>query len=148
MIQQVLFVRGTLDFRLLKDVVIGGTVGYQIYQPRGFERAFHLPTFESNFFLEYVIRFKQKKKKVQKDSNYLTLRGEFFVNAGIPYLDENQDIAVLAGLYDFNVHLQYQIRPKVAAFLSLNNLIDNRNQRWYLYPQLGFNGMAGVEVRF
>lgn len=144
----IIFVRGTVDFRLLKDLVIGGTLGYQIYQPRNFERAFHLPTFESNFFLEYTFRFKQKKKKTNKDSNYLTARGEFFVNAGIPYLDENQSIAVLSGLYDFNLHLQYQITPKVAVFLDLNNLINNRNQRWYLYPQLGFNGMAGVEVRF
>lgn len=144
----IIFVRGTLDFRLLKNLVIGGTAGYQIYQTTNFERAFHLPVFESNFFLEYVFRFKQTKKKANKDSNYLTFRAEFFVNAGVPYLDENQEINVLNGLYDFNLHLQYQLSPKVAMFLDLNNLIDNRNQRWYLYPQLGFNGMAGVEMRF
>lgn len=144
----IIFVRGTVDFRLLKNLVIGGTAGYQIYQPTNWDKAFHLPTFESNFFVEYVFRFKNTKKKADKDSNYLTVRGELYINAGIPYLDENQKIEVLAGLYDFNLHVQYQLSSKVALFADLNNLINNRNQRWYLYPQLGFNGMVGVEMRF
>lgn len=147
----IIFVRGTIDFRLLKNLVVGGTIGYNIYNTRNFEKAFHLPTFESNFFISYDIFFNgknSKKKGNRKDSNYLTLKGELFINAGVPYLDENNSVQVLQGLYDFSVNLRYQVSNNFAIFADLNNIIHNQNQRWYLYRQLGFNGMVGVELKF
>ena len=154
----IVFVRGTLDFRLLDNLVVGGTAGFQAYNTTNFEKAFHLPTFESNFFVEYVFNFKGLKGKASKpktskgrksgNDSYLSLRGEVYINSGIPYLDENQNVALLQGLYDLNVGVHYQVSSNVGVFLDLNNLLHNRNQRWYLYPQLGFNGMVGVEVRF
>jgi hypothetical protein len=147
----IIFFRGTLDFRLLKDFVVGGTAGFRAFNTTNFEKAFHLPTFESNFFVEYTINFKataEQAKKGSTNSNYLTLRGEIYINSGIPYLDENQEIQRLQGLYDLNVGLRYQASEHVALFADINNILHNRNQRWYQYPQLGFNAMAGVEVRF
>lgn len=148
----IIFVRGTLDFRLLKNLVVGGTIGYSIYNTKNFEKAFHLPTFESNFFVTYDIFLNGKKKKPKKggrkDSNYISLKAELFINAGVPYLDENRTVQVLQGLYDFSFGARYQISPNVAVFADLNNIIHNQNQRWYLYRQLGFNGMLGLEVKF
>jgi hypothetical protein len=152
----IIFVRGTLDFRLLDNLVVGGTAGFQAYNTTNFEKAFHLPTFESNFFVEYVFNFKGKAKKPKtskgkkgkNQDSYLSLRGEVFINSGVPYLDENQNVALLQGLYDLNVGVHYQVSSNVGVFLDLNNILHNRNQRWYQYAQLGFNGRIGVEVRF
>lgn len=147
----IIFVRGTLDFRLLKDLVIGGTIGYNIYQPRNYEKAFHLPTFESNFFLTYDIYFTGKNSKKQSDrtsKNYLTLRAEVYVNAGVPYLDQNREVQVLQGLYDINFSARYQVSKNIALFADVNNILHNLNQRWFLYRQIGFNGMVGLEARF
>jgi len=148
----IVFVRGTLDFRLLKNLVVGGTIGYNVYNTTNFEKAFHLPTFESNFFVSYDIYLNGKKSKSKKggrkDSNYLSLKAELFVNAGVPYMDENQTVQVLQGLYDFSFNVRYQVSPNFALFVDLNNIIHNQNQRWYLYRQLGFNGMVGLELKF
>lgn len=147
----IVFVRGTLDFRLLKNLVIGGTIGYNIYNPKNFEKAFHLPTFESNFFITYDIFFtgkKGKKASSRKESNYLSLKAELFINAGVPYLDRDQSVKVLQGLYDFSFDIRYQVSKNFAIFADLNNIIHNQNQRWYLYRQLGFNGMLGIELKF
>ena len=149
----IIFVRGNLDFRLIKNLLIGGTIGYNIYQTRQFEKAFHLPTFESNFFVQYDLYLSPKgkqttKSKDRKVSNYLSFRGELFVNAGIPYLNENSETKLLQGLYDFSFNVRYQATKNIAVFADLNNIIHNQNQRWYLYRQVGFNGMLGLEVKF
>ena len=149
----IIFVRGNLDFRLLKNLVIGGTIGYNIYQPKNFEKAFHLPTFESNFFISYDIFLTgknkvSKKKGGRKERNYISLRAELYINAGVPYLDETNTVRVLQGLYDFSFGIRYQVTPNIAVFADLNNIIHNQNQRWYLYRQIGFNGMVGLEVKF
>ena len=141
----IVFVRGALDFRLVKDLLVGGVLSYNVYTPKNAEKAWHLPTFESNFFVEYNLFFNKKK---QPTSNYLTLRGEFYVNAGVPYLDETNTTKVLQGLYDFNFHVSYKASKNFSVFVDLNNIINNRNQRWNGYRQLGFNGMIGVELFF
>lgn len=158
----IVFVKGTLDFRLLENFVLGGTAGFHAYNTTNFEKAFHLPTFESNFFLEYTIKPVAKSRKANKSTSTasentretnqyngtITLRGEIYINSGIPYLDENQEVQLLQGLYDLNVGLHYQMFDQVALFVDLNNILHNRNQRWYQYPQLGFNGRVGLEVKF
>ena len=63
-------------------------------------------------------------------------------------MDENQTVQVLQGLYDFSFNVRYQVSPNFALFVDLNNIIHNQNQRWYLYRQLGFNGMVGLELKF
>jgi hypothetical protein len=34
------------------------------------------------------------------------------------------------------------------AFVDLNNLANNKRERWYLYPQFGLNILAGITARF
>ncbi|MGH1336653.1 MAG: hypothetical protein ACRBFS_11040 [Aureispira sp.] len=156
----IIFVKGTVDFRLLDDLVIGGTAGFHAYNTTNFEKAFHLPTFESNIFVEYILSFKGKlreqkgktisKGKIQKTAYnpYLSFRGEFYVNSGVPYLDENQEVGVLQGLYDLNLGVDLHVSDHVILFADFNNILHNRNQRWYQYRQLGFNAMVGAKVRF
>jgi hypothetical protein len=133
--------------------LIGGTLRYNIYQTRQFDKAYHLPTFESNVFVQYDLFLNPKNRKSssnrqRKESNYLSFRAELFVNAGIPYLNENQENLRLQGLYDFSFNVRYQVNKNIAVFADLNNIIHNQNQRWYLYRQIGFNGMVGLEVKF
>lgn len=154
----IIFVKGTVDFRLLEGLAVGGTAGFHAYNTTNFEKAFHLPTFESNFFVEYIFSFKgttrspkpssETSKSKKTYSPYLSLRGEFYVNSGVPYLDENQEIGLLQGLYDLNIGVHFQVTRNVALFADINNILHNRNQRWYQYRQIGFNAMVGAKVRF
>ncbi len=141
----VIFFRGMFDCRIVKNLTIGTVMQYNVYVTRNFEKAFHLPTFESNIFVSYDLYLNPKKKP---DSHFLSFSLECYLNAGVPYLDQSYQVDVLDGLYDINIGLKYTVSEHVSLFLDINNIINNRNQRWNGYRQLGLNGMIGAELIF
>jgi hypothetical protein len=54
----------------------------------------------------------------------------------------------LKGATDFNIGLNYHPISKFTVFLNMNNILDQRYERWNLYPSFGFNAMAGVSFAF
>lgn len=129
-------IQGAADMEIVKGLVFGATVGVYTYSVRQLDKAYHMPTLESNFNLQY--QWKQ-----------LQAKAEFYVNSGVPYFDEaTRTNKVLNGLFDFNLGASYYFTNNIAAFAQLNNLLNNQNQRWFKYPQIGFNAMAGVIARF
>jgi len=43
---------------------------------------------------------------------------------------------------------EYFFSKNIGAFLQVNNLANNRRQRWQNYPTLGLNALVGVTARF
>ena len=131
--------KGTLDFKMFKNLTVLAAVGYNIYCVGSISRAYHLPVFESNFTVMY--RVKQ-----------LLLKSEIYFNSGVPYFDlvSNTDKS-LNSLFDLNLSASYWLGEKkqnIGVFAEVNNILNNKNQRWYLYPQIGFNARAGFLVKF
>lgn len=130
--------KGTLDFKMIKNLTVLAAVGYNIYSGAR-EKAYHLPIFESNFTVMY--RIKQ-----------LLLKSEIYFNAGVPYFDiVTRDNKTLNGLFDINFAASYWVgkeKQNIGIFAEVNNILNNKNQRWYLYPQIGFNARAGILVKF
>ncbi len=130
--------KGSLDFRMVKNLVVMAAVGYNVYMGGNAEKAFHLPIFTSNFTAEYHLKA-------------LTLKAEVYFNAGVPYFNilENR-AAMLDGLFDVNFGASYWFGKKqnIGAFAEVNNILNNKNQRWFLYQQLGFNGRLGILAKF
>ncbi len=50
--------------------------------------------------------------------------------------------------FDVGLGTEYNIVPRLSAFLNVNNLFDNRYQRWYNYEAYGFNIFGGIRVKF
>lgn len=136
---KILNFKGTLDFRMVKNLVVMAAVGYNIFIDGTADKAYHLPTFTSNFTAQYTIQ-------------QLLLKAEVYFNAGVPYFDIlTQDSKVLGGLFDVNLGASYWFGKKkqnIGAFVEVNNILNNKNQRWYLYPQLGFNAKVGILAKF
>lgn len=126
--------QGTVHFKLMKNLTLDGWLRYNAYNLNNFDRAFHLPILESNVAAVY------SREK-------LRLEADFFFNAGVPYLDELGSEEMLGALVDFNLSVYYQFSDKIAGFIDGNNLFNNRNQRWFRYPQIGINGMVGIRVK-
>lgn len=127
-------VQGTVHFKVMKNLSLDGWLRYNAYDLNNLERAYHLPVLESNVAAVYTY----DKFRIEAD---------LFFNTGVPYTNEGGEDDLLGALVDFNLSLRYQFNDKVAAFLDGNNLFNNRNQRWFRYPQIGINGMVGVQVR-
>lgn len=127
-------IQGTVHFKVMENLSLDGWLRYNAYDLNNLERAYHLPVLESNVAAVYTY----EKFRIEAD---------LFFNTGVPYVDEGGTDEMLGALIDFNLSLRYQFSDKVAAFIDGNNLFNNRNQRWFRYPQIGINGMAGVQVR-
>ncbi|MBK9015757.1 MAG: hypothetical protein IPM82_17780 [Saprospiraceae bacterium] len=54
----------------------------------------------------------------------------------------------LNALYDVSVGGEYWFVKKFGAFLEVNNLLNNKRQRWIYYPTYGINVLGGITARF
>lgn len=56
--------------------------------------------------------------------------------------------ALLKGYVDVNLSVQYNYKKNFGAFLNINNIASTKYQRWYRYPNYGFNLLAGLILKF
>jgi hypothetical protein len=135
------YLRGYVQTQPLKGLEVYGRLQSYFYSTRQFEKAYHLPVLDANLGLRY--RFSSKA------IHELLFRGEFYFSAGIPYWNaEEQRNAYLSPLADFNLGVSCYFTKNIGAFLDLNNIFNNKFQRWHRYPQIGFNAMLGVMMKF
>ncbi|MBI3512203.1 MAG: hypothetical protein HY064_16205 [Bacteroidetes bacterium] len=57
-------------------------------------------------------------------------------------------VVQLKGLTDVNVGLEYRYSKFLSGFIDLNNIANQRYERWYGYPTQRFNFMAGLTYTF
>lgn len=131
-----LSISGSLQVDILKNLKVGATGAYHFYDTNSEDRAWGLPNLDINGFVQY--------EPIKK----LTLRSELFTMAGVSYKDEADVAKDLNMLFDLNLGGRYQISNNFALFLDINNIINNKNERWYRYPQFGINFMGGIVLKF
>lgn len=56
------------------------------------------------------------------------------------------EVGKLKDIFDLNVELSYLISDYLGAFVKMNNILGQNYQRFYNYPQLGLNFMAGINL--
>ncbi len=54
----------------------------------------------------------------------------------------------MKGILDVGFGAEYTFIPRLSAFINVNNLLNNRNERWYGYPSYGFNLYGGLRLKF
>jgi outer membrane receptor protein involved in Fe transport len=42
----------------------------------------------------------------------------------------------------------YYFSKNIGVFLDVNNVLNNKRERWYDYPMVGLNFLAGLTARF
>jgi len=127
----------TVTAEPIENFGIVASVAQNIYEPLNEEKAWHLPALEINAGLTY---------KALRDK--LLLRGNVFIENGVPYINDKGLADNLNGLFDVSVGADYYFSKKFGAFLSINNLANNKRQRWQDYETVGINFLGGVSVRF
>ncbi|MFM2358411.1 MAG: hypothetical protein RLY16_404, partial [Bacteroidota bacterium] len=78
----------------------------------------------------------------------LLLKSDFKMFAGSPVLLKNNQDKNLAGGIDLSAGLEYRINNRFSAWLDLNNVFNNKYQRWNQYEVYGLHVLGGVIVRF
>jgi hypothetical protein len=78
----------------------------------------------------------------------LMVKSDFKAFTGGPYLLKNNVNETLSGGADLSAGLEYAINKKFSAWLDVNNIFNNKYERWHNYQVYGLNVLAGVIYKF
>ncbi len=133
----IFYINATVSAPLFRGFEVIGTLNQSFFSPDREEKAWHLPTTSITATAIYTT-----------DDNKLRFRGDFYLENGVPYQDELLVAQNLNALFDVSVGAEYFFTENIGAFLQLNNLANNKRQRWHRYPVMGLNVLVGVSARF
>lgn len=75
------------------------------------------------------------------------LKADLFAFSGTPALLSNNSEIKLKGT-DLSAGAEFKITKKFSAWLDLNNILNNKYQRFYNYPVYGLNVIGGIIAHF
>jgi hypothetical protein len=113
-----------------------GAFTQRFYTLRNNDKAWHLPALTLNVGASYQM-LEQK----------LHLRGDLFVENGVP-VPTTDGSKNLNALLDLSGKATYQFSDQLGGFLQVNNILNNRRQRWEHYPTFGINALVGIQAKF
>ncbi len=130
-------IQADVSLPLFKGLDLTGSVINNIYTLENNEKAWHLPAFTVKAGAKY---------RTMKDQ--VLVKADFFLENGVPYMAEDGTAQTLNALFDISVGAEYFFSKNIGAFIQLNNLANNRRQRWHRYPVVGLNALFGISARF
>lgn len=125
-----------LTYHIDKSHQVKLTTQYNHYKTPFEAAAWHLPNLE----MMLTGTFSPLEK--------LQVGGDLFFFSGWKTRLQNNEAQTLKAAFDLNLHADYHFSPHFAAFLNLNNLINNKYQRFNYYPVYGINFVGGIMLRF
>ncbi|MBL0358532.1 MAG: hypothetical protein IPP72_17455 [Chitinophagaceae bacterium] len=76
------------------------------------------------------------------------LKADFLAFNGAAFLQKDGTDKKLGGGADLSAGIEFRINKRFSAWLDVNNIFNNKYQRWNNYPVYGLNILAGATVRF
>lgn len=156
---QALFVNNYLDgrsFNILFDpkiqaLRIHGELGYHIQEKFSFIGSLNLneytslTSYDKAYGLIPMEITGTFKWKVVKD---LLIKADAFLWDGSSFQNKLSQSQKLDPAADMNIGVEFSVMPKLNVWIQMNNLFNNKYQRWNQYEVLGFNVLGGVVYSF
>lgn len=76
------------------------------------------------------------------------IKGDFKTFTGGPYLLPNNVNKTLSGAADLSAGVEIAVNKKISAWFDINNIFNDKYQRWNNYEVYGLNLLAGVILKF
>jgi hypothetical protein len=131
-------VQGTLKIKPFDALAIVATVSQNLtFEMEDEARPWGLPKTEGNF--NGVLSVLDGRAE---------LRAGFYIAEGIWFRDIEGIARQRDALYDLSVGGNYFFSKNFGVFLDVNNILNNKRERWYNYPMVGMNFLAGITARF
>lgn len=137
------YFKGTLSAELFKGFELSATFGQNIYQMKDSTgvttsiRPYHLPATDINAMAKY-----------RTLENKLLLKGQLFFQNGVPYFNTTAPDDNLGALIDLSFGSEFSINKTFSLWLDVNNVLNNKRERWVRYPSFGINVLGGLKVKF
>jgi hypothetical protein len=76
------------------------------------------------------------------------LKGDFYMFGGGNYIDKGNTGKSFNGGTDLSAGMEFKINKMFSAWLDVNNILNNKYERWHNYEVYGLNVLGGVRVTF
>ncbi|MBV6438781.1 MAG: hypothetical protein DYG98_12260 [Haliscomenobacteraceae bacterium CHB4] len=129
---------GVLKLNLFKSLALSGSLSQNLtFELEDESNHWGLPQTEWNFNALFNTM-----------DNKLELRGGLYIADGIWFKDiegisRQEDV-----LLDLNAGGTFRFSDNFGVFLDINNILNNKRERWYNYPMVGLNVLGGLTARF
>lgn len=136
-------IQGTIKLNPIKNLSITGTYSQSVFDNETTGTSLDelavwgLPEIEGNFGAVYTLA---EGKANVKASLHMADR--------IAFLNEQNELVKSKTLVDLSFGGSYYFTKNIGVFLDINNLLNNRRERWYRYPTIGTNFLGGFVARF
>jgi hypothetical protein len=132
-----IYISGSAGIEIWEGLEVSGTLLQNFYSLENEAKAWHLPGLEASFGLRYNLL-----------EDKLMLRGDAYLANGVPFKTAQEESDRLGGLLDISFRGHYQLLEKFGLWLQINNLTNNKRERWERYPTFGINVIGGLLFRF
>ena len=123
-------------YQVAKTVSIGATGTWYDYYHKTFAHVWHEPGIRLKSDLRW-----QALRNLSL-TGYLSVLDEIYAPAA------DGSSVKLHGVLDLGASAEYQIIPRLSAFLNTDNLLNRKNERWLGYPSFGINVYGGLRLKF
>jgi hypothetical protein len=76
------------------------------------------------------------------------LKGDFYFFNGGKYLSKSNLDKALSGGTDLSAGAEYKINKQFSAWMNVNNILNDKYERWHNYQVYGLNLTAGILIHF
>ncbi len=135
--------QGTVKLTPMKNLVIMGTLSQNVFDNETTDSSadelavWGLPEIEGDFSAIYTLL-----------EGKASVRSSLHMADRITFLDEAGDRVKSKALLDLSIGGAYYFTKNIGAFLDINNILNNKRERWYRYPTIGTNFLVGITARF
>lgn len=129
--------QGQVRLMPMKDLTVTATVSNSVFETTRESKAWGIPSLEGNAGATYKLL-----------EGKASIKAEMYVADGIHFRDEAGLALREKALLDLNFGGTYQIAKNIGVFLDLNNVLNNKRERWHQYPQFGMNVLGGVTIKW
>ncbi len=136
-------VQGTVKLVPIKNLTVTGTLSQNVYDAATTGTSadelsvWGLPEIEGNFGAVYTL--------LEGKAN---LKASLHTADKITFLNEEGNRMKSKVLLDLSIGGSYYFTKNIGAFLDINNVLNNKRERWYRYPSVGLNFLGGIVARF
>ena len=78
----------------------------------------------------------------------ILLKADFKAFSGGPYLQKGNIDKSTGGGADLNAGMEFALTKKISAWMDVNNILNNKYERWHSYEVYGLNLLGGVLIKF
>lgn len=130
--------QGSIKLKPFANLTLSGTLSQNVYTLSNESNAWGLPGLEGNFTGRYALL-----------GGKAAAQADVYIADRIRYRNLETNLPAKSGaLVDLSIGGSYNLTETIGLFLNINNLLNNKRERWHDYPIYGMNVVAGVQGKF